>query len=43
MMYSVDYPFSPTTRGEDFLSALQLNDADMAAFSHGNAERLLRL
>ncbi|HEY4009952.1 MAG TPA: amidohydrolase family protein [Acidobacteriaceae bacterium] len=43
MMYSVDYPFSPTTRGKEFLAALGLNDTDLAALTHRNAERLLKL
>jgi predicted TIM-barrel fold metal-dependent hydrolase len=43
MMYSVDYPFSPNTRGRDFLAALELSDAEMAALTHGNAERVLKL
>jgi predicted TIM-barrel fold metal-dependent hydrolase len=47
LMYSVDYPFSPNTRGRDFLATLQsepaLSTAEMEALTHGNAERLLRL
>ena len=48
LMYSVDYPFSPNTRGRDFLATLQssqpaLTTAELEAFTHGNAERLLRL
>jgi hypothetical protein len=43
MMYSVDYPFSPTTNGQRFLDSLELNDADQAALTHGNAERILKL
>src|SRR5579875_1581817 len=43
MMYSVDYPFSPTTKGHEFLACLGLNDAELNALAHGNAERLLRL
>jgi hypothetical protein len=43
MMYSVDYPFSPTTNGRKFLDSLELNDADQAALTHGNAERILKL
>ncbi len=43
MMFSVDYPFSPNTRGRDLLSELNLNEADLAALTHGNAETLLKL
>jgi predicted TIM-barrel fold metal-dependent hydrolase len=47
LMYSVDYPFSPNTRGQEFLATLQsqpaLTTAEMEALTHGNAERLLRL
>jgi predicted TIM-barrel fold metal-dependent hydrolase len=48
LMYSVDYPFSPNTRGRDFLATLQssqpaLTTSEMEALTHGNAERLLHL
>jgi uncharacterized protein len=47
LMYSVDYPFSPNTRGQEFLATLQsqpaLTTAEMEALTRGNAERLLRL
>jgi predicted TIM-barrel fold metal-dependent hydrolase len=43
MMYSIDYPFSPTTNGQQFLDALDLSEQDMAALTHGNAQRLLKL
>jgi hypothetical protein len=43
MMYSVDYPFSATTRGKDFLAGLKLSESEMAALVHGNAERVLKL
>jgi uncharacterized protein len=43
LMYSVDYPFSPNTRGRDFLNALSLADTDYAKLTHGNAEALFRL
>jgi uncharacterized protein len=43
MMYSVDYPFSANTRGRDFLAGLNLNESEMAALVHGNAERVLGL
>src|SRR5580698_3434485 len=43
LMYSVDYPFSPNTRGRDFLNALSLADTDYAKLTHGNAEALFRI
>ncbi len=45
MMYSVDYPFSPNTRGKAFLEAATevLNEAEKEALTHGNAERVLKL
>ncbi len=43
MMYSVDYPFSPTTRGSDFLGSLDLNDEERTALVYGNAAKLLKL
>jgi predicted TIM-barrel fold metal-dependent hydrolase len=43
LMYSVDYPFSPNTRGRDFLNALNLPDTDYAKLTHGNAEALFKL
>jgi predicted TIM-barrel fold metal-dependent hydrolase len=43
LLYSVDYPFSPNTKGRDFLNSLDLTDDAMAKLTHGNAEALLRL
>jgi predicted TIM-barrel fold metal-dependent hydrolase len=43
MMYSIDYPFSPSMNGAKFLDELQLNDNDLAALTHTNAERILKL
>jgi len=43
LMYSVDYPFSPNTKGKDFLATLNLKEADLAQLTHTNAERLLKL
>lgn len=43
MMYSVDYPFSANTKGQDFLAGLTLNESEMAALVHGNAARVLGL
>jgi predicted TIM-barrel fold metal-dependent hydrolase len=45
LLFSVDYPFSANTRGRAFLDGLAetLSPDDMAALTHGNAERLLKL
>lgn len=45
LLFSVDYPFSPNTRGRSFLDTLahELSDVEMAGLTHGHAERLLRL
>jgi predicted TIM-barrel fold metal-dependent hydrolase len=43
LMYSVDYPFSPNTRGKEFLDSLELSDEELAKLTHGNAQRLLKL
>ncbi len=45
MMYSVDYPFSPNTKGADYLKELAgiLTPEELEALTHGNAEKLLRL
>ena len=43
MMYSVDYPFSPNTRGVEFLKQLALNDEESAAFLGGHAAKLLKM
>ena len=45
LMYSVDYPFSPNTRGKAFLESASavLSEAEMEALTHGNAERVLKL
>jgi predicted TIM-barrel fold metal-dependent hydrolase len=45
LLFSVDYPFSPNTRGRAFLDSLAgvLGTDDIAKLSHGNAERLLKL
>jgi predicted TIM-barrel fold metal-dependent hydrolase len=45
MLYSIDYPFSypfsPTTKGRDYLSTLDLTEAEQNHFTHGLAETLL--
>jgi len=43
LMYSVDYPFSPNTKGRDYLATLNLNEAELAQLTHTNAEKLLKL
>ena len=43
MMYSVDYPFSPNTRGVEFLKLLELSDEESAGLRGGHAEALLKL
>ena len=42
-MFSVDYPYSPNAKGRDFLDSLSLAPADMAKFTHGNADALMKL
>ena len=45
LMFSVDYPFSPNTRGRSFLTTItqEMSEDEMQKLTHGNAERLLRL
>ena len=45
MLFSVDYPFSPNTRGRAFIDSLpeMLGPDDLALLTHRNAERLLKL
>ena len=45
LMFSVDYPFSPNTKGRTYLDELAavLSNAEMDKLSHGNAEALLGL
>jgi hypothetical protein len=45
LLISVDYPFSPNTRGRAFLDSLadMLNAEGLASLAHENAESLLRL
>jgi uncharacterized protein len=43
ILFSIDYPFSSTQTGREFLDSLPLNPADMQKIAHGNAERLLKL
>ena len=43
IMYALDYPFIPGTRGRAFLDDAPISDHDKALIAHRNAERLLRL
>jgi predicted TIM-barrel fold metal-dependent hydrolase len=45
MMFSVDYPFSPNTKGRDFLEKVAgaLTAEDLEKLAHGNAKRLLKV
>jgi predicted TIM-barrel fold metal-dependent hydrolase len=45
LLFSVDYPYSPNTRGRDFLDSVPeiLGEDDVAKLTHRNAEQLLGL
>jgi predicted TIM-barrel fold metal-dependent hydrolase len=45
LLFSIDYPFSPNTRGRAFLDSLTklLSPAELARLAYSNAESLLRL
>ncbi len=45
LMFSVDYPFSPNTRGRAYLDELKssLSPNDLAKLSHRNADQLFKL
>jgi predicted TIM-barrel fold metal-dependent hydrolase len=45
LMFSVDYPFSPTTKGRAYLAELEptFSSEDFGKLTHRNAETLLRL
>jgi predicted TIM-barrel fold metal-dependent hydrolase len=45
MLFSVDYPYSPNTRGRTFIDSLRkaLSEEDLEKLTHRNAEQLLRL
>ena len=43
IMFSVDYPYSPHAKGRAFLDRIALAPAEMAKFTHGNADALLKL
>jgi predicted TIM-barrel fold metal-dependent hydrolase len=43
MMYSVDYPFSANTKGQEFLKMLELSESEMDALRGGRAAKVLGL
>ncbi len=43
MLFSIDYPFSSTTRGRSFLDSLDLRGETLERIAHRNAEELLGL
>lgn len=45
IMFSIDYPFSPTINGRDYLTELgnSVSPGDLAKLTHRNAETLLKL
>jgi predicted TIM-barrel fold metal-dependent hydrolase len=45
LMFSIDYPFSSTTKGSDYLAELEpfLSAQDLAKLTHRNAEALMSL
>ncbi len=43
VMFSIDYPLSSNRMGRDLLDQLKLPTADLEKFTHGNADRLLKL
>jgi hypothetical protein len=43
LLFSIDYPFSPNTRGRDFLNQVDLAPEDLARLARTNAERLLKI
>ena len=47
VMFSVDYPFSSTETGLQFIEEIEkagiFSEDELAAFCHGNAEKLLKI
>jgi predicted TIM-barrel fold metal-dependent hydrolase len=43
VMWAIDYPYQPTAGAVAFLDSAPLSDAERAAVSHGNAERIFRI
>ena len=43
VMFSIDYPYSTHMMGREYLNKIWLAPADMAKFTHGTADALLKL
>jgi len=43
LLFSVDYPYSPNEAGREFLEKITLAPVDCEKFTHGNAEKLLKI
>jgi uncharacterized protein len=43
IMFSVDYPYAPNSKGRAFLDSISLPPGEMAKLTHGNADALLKL
>jgi len=43
IMFSVDYPYAPNSKGREFLDKISLAPADMEKLTHKNADALLKL
>ena len=43
IMFSVDYPYARNEQSLPFLQSMSLSPADMAKFTHGTADKLLKL
>ena len=43
ILFSVDYPYSPNTAGQKFLSEMNIPAEDKEKIAHGNADKLLKL
>ena len=43
LLFSVDYPYSPNEAGREFLEKITLAPVDREKFTHGNAEKLLKI
>jgi predicted TIM-barrel fold metal-dependent hydrolase len=43
ILFSIDYPFSPTEIGRRFLDSIPLSPTDLSKIAHQNAERLLKI
>lgn len=43
LLFSVDYPYAPNEAGRGFLEKITLAPVDFEKFTHGNAEKLLKI